>query len=144
MKLQEVYDLIVESAVGQFSGAGIIFFDGTKVLMLKKRNGRWVFPGGKPIQGETPIATAKRESKEEVGQVSGKNVKEIKFELDNRTFYSYIFIVNKQFDVRVSEEHTDYTWINYKKVKELKLHKNVLKSIPKVFKELNTIKVELV
>jgi 8-oxo-dGTP pyrophosphatase MutT (NUDIX family) len=144
MKLQEVFDIIVESGVGQFSGAGIIFFDGSKVLILKKRNGRWVFPGGKPIQGETPIQTAKRETKEEVGMVTGKNIGELKFELDERTFHSFIFKINKPFDVTISEEHVDYTWLNYKKLTEMKLHRNIIKSISKIIKKLNLLKVEII
>jgi 8-oxo-dGTP pyrophosphatase MutT (NUDIX family) len=143
MKLQDVYDLIVESGVGQFSGAGIIFFDGTNVLLLRKNNGTWVFPGGKPIEGETPLQTAKRETKEEVGRVSGDNIAELRFELDSRTFYSYIFKIKKPFDVELSDEHKDYTWINYKKVRDMKLHKNIFKSLKHVIKKLNTLKVEI-
>ena len=46
MKLQDVFNLIVEKKVGTFSGSGIIFFDGKHVLLLKKKNGRWVFLAG--------------------------------------------------------------------------------------------------
>jgi len=143
MKLQDVYDLIVESGVGQFSGAGIIFFDGTNVLLLKKNNGLWVFPGGKPISGETPLQTAKRETKEEVGRTSGENIAELKFEMDSRTFYSYIFKINKTFNVTLSEEHKDYKWINYKKVRDMRLNRNISKTIKQVVKKLNQLKVEI-
>lgn len=144
MKLQEVYNLLVESGIGQFSGAGIIFFDGKNVLMLKKSNGRWSFPGGKPIQGETPIQTAKRETREEVGTIKGENVGELKFEQDNRTFHSFIYRVKKPFDVEISNEHVDYTWINFKKITKLKLHKNVYNSLKLVNKKLKSIQVEII
>lgn len=143
MKLQEVYDLIVESGIGQFSGAGIIFFDGSNVLLLRKNNGYWVFPGGKPIAGETPLQTAERETKEEVGKVVGENIAEIKFEMDSRTFYSFIFKINKPFDVELSDEHKDFTWVNYKKVRDMRLHKNIAKTIKTVIKKLSTLKVEI-
>jgi len=144
MKLQEVYNLIIESGIGQFSGAGIIFFDGKNVLLLKKHGGRWVFPGGKPIQGETPLETAKRETKEEVGKVSGENIGELKFEHDNRTFYSYIFRIKKPFDVKISDEHVDFTWINYTQLTKMKLHRNVFKTLKGVIKKLKSLEVEII
>jgi 8-oxo-dGTP pyrophosphatase MutT (NUDIX family) len=139
MKIQDVYDLILEKRVGTFSGAGVIFFDGEKVLLLKKHNGAWVFPGGKPVQGESPIQTAKRETREEVGSCPGEKINELVFEYDDRTFHSFIFKINTIFDVKISDEHKDYTWINYKKILELKLHKNVFRNIKKVIKELKKI-----
>ena len=144
MKIQEVYDLIVESGIGQFSGAGIIFFDGENVLMLKKPGGRWGFPGGKPIQGETPLETAKRETKEEVGKVAGENIGEIKFDYDDRSFYSYIFRVTKPFQVVISKEHIDSAWIKVENIKKLKLHRNVFKSIKQVIKKLKSLQVEII
>lgn len=144
MKLQEVYNLIVESGIGQFSGAGIIFFDGKEVLLLKKHGGRWVFPGGKPIQGETPLQTAKRETKEEAGKVVGDNVGEIKFEFDDRTFYSYIFRIEKPFEVTLSDEHTDYAWVDYTELQKIKLHRNVYRTIKDVVKKLKSLEVEII
>ena len=58
-------------------------------------------------------------------------------------FYSYIFKVNKPFDVKLSDEHKDYTWVNYKKLRDMKLHKNIFKTIKQVIKRLNTLKVEI-
>ena len=142
MKIQEIYNLIVESKVGRFSGAGIIFFDGKKVLLLKKNNNRWVFPGGKPIQGETPLQTAKRETREEVGKCPGEIVSELVFNIDDRTFHSFISKINKTFEVDISEEHKDYTWIDYKKIRDLKLHKNILFTIKRVTKKLAELEVD--
>jgi len=142
MKLQDVFNLIIEKKVGTFSGAGIIFFDGKNVLLLKKKNGRWVFPGGKPIQGETPLQTAKRECKEEVGSCPGHQKAELVFGYDDRTFYSFIFKVDISFNIRLSKEHEDYTWIDFKKIKEMKLHKNVLKNLEKVNKALKELEVD--
>ena len=143
MKIQDIYNLILESSVGRFSGAGIIFFNGQEVLMLKKPNNRWVFPGGKPIQGETPIETAKRETKEEVGRVEGQSIKELKFENDDRTFHSFIFKIDNTFEPTISKEHTDYKWINFKKIRVLRLHRNVICNIKNVINELKLLQVEL-
>lgn len=144
MKLQEIYDLIVESGVGQFSGAGIIFFDGKKVLLLKKPGGRWAFPGGKPIMGETPENTAERETKEEVGKVVGENIGEIRIELDDRLFYSFVYKVNEPFRVDLSKEHTDYKWVDYSELPKLKLQRNVFKALKKITKKLNSLQVEII
>lgn len=142
MKIQDVFNLIVESGVGRFSGAGIIFFDGKNVLLLKKPNSRWCFPGGKPVQGETPIETARREAKEEIGKCPGKVISELKFQLDDRTFHSFISKVDKPFKVDISDEHKDYTWVNYKKIRDFKLHKNIFKSLTSVEKRLKELEVE--
>lgn len=142
MKIQDVFNLIVESGVGRFSGAGIIFFDGKSVLLLKKTNSRWCFPGGKPVQGETPLQTAKREAKEEIGKCPGHIVSELKFELDERTFHSFISKVNKPFEVNISDEHSDYTWIHYKRIRDFKLHKNIFRSLKTVERKLKELEVE--
>ena len=143
MQIQDVYNLIVESSIGRFSGAGIIFFDGQEVLMLKKQNGKWSFPGGKPIQGETPMQTAKRETKEEAGTHHGNLVKEIKLTNDDRTFYSFIHKINEKFTPTLSEEHKSYKWINYKKLRDLNLHKNVYINLKTYLRELKLVEVEL-
>jgi len=142
MKIQDVFNLIVESRVGRFSGAGIVFFDGKQVLLLKKPNGRWCFPGGKPIQGETPLQTAKREAREEIGKCPGEIVSELKFELDNRNFHSFISKVDKPFEIDISAEHKDYTWVNYKKIRDFKLHKNIYNSLKTVVGKLKELEVE--
>ena len=139
MKLQDAFNLILENKVGTFSGAGIIFFNGEEVLLLKKHNNTWAFPGGKPLEGETPLQTAKREATEEVGCCHGDMVQEISFEHDDRTFHSYIFKVKKTFEPTISEEHKDYTWIKYHKIMDLKLHKNVMKAIKQVTKALQKL-----
>lgn len=142
MKIQEVYNLILESRVGRFSGAGIVFFDGKHVLMLKKPNNRWCFPGGKPVQGETPIQTAKREAREEIGKCPGEIVSELVFENDDRTFHSFISKVDKSFSIDISEEHKDYTWADYRKLRDYKLHKNVFSSLKKIVKKLKELEVD--
>lgn len=139
MKLQDAFNLILENRVGTFSGAGIIFYDGDKVLLLKKHNNTWVFPGGKPLEGETPLQTAKREAAEELGSCPGDMVQEVSFEHDDRTFHSFIFKVKKTFVPTISDEHKDYTWINQHKIMDLRLHKNVMKSIKQVTKSLQKL-----
>ena len=55
----------------QFSSI-VIYFDGEKVLLLKRKDnvpycGKWGFPGGGAEKGETPVEAAIRETAEETG-----------------------------------------------------------------------------
>jgi 8-oxo-dGTP pyrophosphatase MutT (NUDIX family) len=139
MKLQDVYNLILESGVGRFSGAGIIFFDNKNVLMLKKPNNKWVFPGGKPIMGETPLETAMRESTEEVGSCPGNMVDKLMFENDDRIFCSFIFKIDRPFEVVISAEHKDYSWIDYREIKKVRLQNNIYRTANTVIKVLDKL-----
>ena len=66
--------LIVEiksARTRQFSSI-VIYFDGKKVLLLKRKDnvpygGKWGFPGGGAEKGETPEEAAIRETTEETG-----------------------------------------------------------------------------
>jgi 8-oxo-dGTP pyrophosphatase MutT (NUDIX family) len=132
MKIQDIFNEIMRHQVGSFSGAGVIFFDGKDVLVLKKPNKCWGFPGGKPNEGETPEDTARREAKEEVGSCPGHFIKKIKLSNDSRTFYSFISLVDEPFRVSISEEHLESQWINYNKLKKIKLQKYVYKFLPDI------------
>lgn len=144
MKIQDIFNKIIESKSGCFSGAGVIFFDGEKILMLKNPNKCWGFPGGKPNGGEEPTVTAVRESVEEIGSCPGKFIREILFKNDSRVFYSFVSKVNEPFKVKLSDEHLDYKWIDYNKLKKMKLQKYIYKSLTKIVQELDDIKnVEL-
>jgi 8-oxo-dGTP pyrophosphatase MutT (NUDIX family) len=140
MKIQEIFNLILESNVGSHSGAGVIFFDGESVLMLKDNTSRWSFPGGKPIEGETPEETAKRESFEEVGSCPGNIIDFIKFENDNRIFYSYFSKVKDKFDVTISDEHVCFEWVPYQTLDKIPLKRYIRKNLNSIFKKLTLIK----
>jgi 8-oxo-dGTP diphosphatase len=69
-------------AVEEQSGVGAVVVRGGRVLLGRRLSahgrGTWSFPGGKPEPGETPVATAIRELREETGLVarSGRVVAE--------------------------------------------------------------------
>lgn len=126
-----------------FHGAGIIYFTpDKKVLLLKKENGKWTFPGGHREPNEEPLQTAQRESFEELGvapegEMCGK-IKIIKDEIQ-KTVYSFFKRVEEEFVPKLSFEHKDYIWLKYKDINPKLLTKvfqpywNVYKKILKKF-----------
>jgi 8-oxo-dGTP pyrophosphatase MutT (NUDIX family) len=124
MDIFTAYKIIKESRVNQFTGSGIIFYDGSRILLLKKTNKKWGFVGGKPIEEETPLQTAMRETKEEIGVIHGTNKKELKLKIKGNVYYSYIFKVNEPFhDIKLSDEHIDYSWVKIENLDKIKLSK---------------------
>ena len=105
--------------------AGIFFTDGEQVLLLKKPDGKWGLPGGHAKEGESPIQTAIRESKEECGKVKGTRFGSIK----TGDWTSFFYKVNKPFKCKLSKEHTDWAWTPFEKMKDMKLHRRLKKSL---------------
>lgn len=123
MNIQEIYNLIVESTGEGFTGAGIILVTKKgKVLALKKQNGSWGLPGGKPEEGETPEEAAIRETKEETGIAVPKLIiKPITLKYNHKLYYSFIHIVENKIEVHLSKEHKDYDWVHLSEFKKMKL-----------------------
>ena len=141
MNIFEAYKIIKKSRVNQFSGAGIVFYDGERVLLVKKPNKKWGFVGGKPIEQETPLDTAKRESKEEIGTVQGVNKKELKFKIRGNTYYTYIFKVKEPFhNITLSDEHIDYSWVKIENLNKIKISKIFEICLPDLIKSLDSLR----
>jgi 8-oxo-dGTP pyrophosphatase MutT (NUDIX family) len=142
MDIHEIYNLIAESMEVNFTGAGVIFCTKTgKVLILKKDNKMWGLPGGKPENNESPRETAIREAREETGIEATNLTQPIITNFNNRTYYSYICILNDVVDVTLSTEHKKYDWVNIKDLKTVKLFKlfrsNLKKIVYKIEKEIS-------
>ncbi len=112
------------------SGAGILFTDGEKVLLLKRagdsadQGGKWGIPGGKTESGESAIETAKRESQEECG-IAPQGVRFAQWdEKDGQHVFSvFAYKVDQIFNnVKLSDEHDDWQWVSLKEAKKLSLH----------------------
>jgi 8-oxo-dGTP pyrophosphatase MutT (NUDIX family) len=141
MDIYEAYRIIKESKINQFSGAGIIFFDGERILLLKKKNKKWGFIGGKPVEEETPYQTAIRETKEEIGCIHGEKIKELKIKIKGSSYYTYIFKVKEKFDdISLSEEHVDYSWISLNNLKKMRLSRMFKICLNDILKALKNIK----
>ena len=107
-------------------GAGIIFTDGNKILLLKRaegdHTGSWGQPGGKAKEGETNIDTAIRESKEECGNFEGYRIAEFEEKDGLHRWTTYIYRIKQPFDCKLSKEHSDWKWYDIDKLKYVDLH----------------------
>lgn len=107
-------------------GAGILFTDGNKILLLKRADGdeigSWGIPGGKAEPGELDIDAAVRETKEECGGMTGQRLG--KFEEYDNVFRwtTFLYKVDRPFQCRLSKEHSEYKWFPLEEVEKQVLH----------------------
>lgn len=118
-------------------GAGILFTDGHKMLLLKRAEGdgenTWGLPGGGAKDGESPLQTAKREVREECGisQIPGTKWTELTQEGNDFTWTTFLYAVKVPFDVgELSSEHSDSSWVNLSEIGSKTLHPKLKPQIP--------------
>ena len=105
----------------------IVLFSNDRVLLLKRPNGLWEFPGGAVEWGESPESCVVREAKEETG------LNATSIALVGTTSATYpkgddqkhsVYIVYRGLapseEVALSGEHTEYRWLNLMEAKFLK------------------------
>jgi len=120
-------------------GAGILYTDGKKILLLHRSKdatdfpSTWATAGGGIEEGEESLTAAERESKEEVGAVKGKRI--TGFLSD--PFIMYIYKVDRPFDITLNNEHTESAWVDLDKVIDYKLHPNFRKEWPKYLRAID-------
>jgi len=131
------------------AGAGIIFTDGKKILLLKRAEkgdhfGKWSIPGGKVENGENIIDAAQREAREECGHFSGYRFGHYDDADGRHHFHTFFYAIDKPFDVRLSDEHSDSKWVSLDDVNKLNLHPRFSSNWPyfceKIKKRLPQIK----
>ncbi len=122
-------------------GAGILFTNGKRALLLRRAEkvgkGTWGIPGGRAEFGEEPIETAKRESKEEIGQVQGTQFAQFTFNSSKMTFVTFLFAIDDKFDCELSDEHDKYKWVKIDELNEYKLHDKFKEHLPKYIEAIN-------
>jgi len=117
------------------TGAGVLFTDGRSVLLLLRSNstknpGTWGLPAGHSEEGESPFQTAERECEEEIGvQPYGTRVG--KSEEREGRWTIYLYRVDRPFDCKLNEEHTEYKWASWDKLESMNLHPLFRKQLPK-------------
>lgn len=117
-----------------FEGAGFVFITpSSKVLILQKPNKKWCFVGGKREANETPIKTATREAREEIGFLpKGKIIDYYKHTRADKevNVYSFIMQVEGKFVPNLSLEHIGYEWVKVKNLKDYSFSNGILNLIP--------------
>lgn len=123
--------------------AGIIFTDGKSILLLQRSDSgkhpeTWALPGGKAKEGESDIATAIREVKEETGieSIPGHRFDEMANKENNKKFTAYFYWTDKQFDVSLSNEHLDWAWVSFDQMKEYSLHPKLKEHLPEYLRKI--------
>ncbi len=112
------------------SGAGILFTDGSKILLLKRAandqdGNTWCLPGGGALKDETAHETAIRETKEECGLkcIPGQNFKTSEHKYPEFTWNTFLYSVPNQFSLEtLSNEHSDWDWFDLKDIQNIDLH----------------------
>ncbi len=104
-----------------------------------KRN-YWDFPKGHVEKGEKAEETAKREAKEETGLKDVRIAKGFKelvkyfFRFENKNILKFVVFYlaeTKTKDVKISDEHTGFKWLPYKKALEQLKFKNAKEILKK-------------
>ncbi len=105
----------------------VILRAGEKVLMLKRFNGLWEFPGGGVDFGEHPRDSALRECEEETG-IKPKNLKgpitvtSAVYDKNGIQKHSIYIVYEGEAEgesVRLSREHTAFAWLAPNELKNL-------------------------
>ncbi len=107
--------------------AGIVLYlekpDGVLFLLMNYPTGHWDFVKGKIEQGENEHQAAIRETKEETGISDIEFVEGFEeninynFQFEGELIYKevvFFLAKTKTETIKISHEHLDYTWLNYK------------------------------
>lgn len=113
-----------------------------KILLLKRKNGLWEFPGGKIEWGETPREAAERETKEETGispsELIFVGITSAVYEKEEKEKHSiYLIYLGKTGEekAKISKEHEEYRWLQLHELKYMNLGLNA-EPIPELIEDL--------
>ncbi len=119
--------------------AAIMLKDG-RVLIAKRKEGKWEFPGGKVEKGESAEECVKRELKEEMGI----EVKKIKFFVKARDEENGIelrvFLVKFEGNL-MAKEHEEIKWVGMREIFNydfMNADRKVIKELKKRWDEVKT------
>lgn len=109
----------------------LVLFHGEKLLIVKRENDLWEFPGGGVDWGEDPQKAAIRETKEETGldasDVRMVTVTSATYQKGDDEKHS-VYVVYKgktdSEDVKLSGEHKEHRWLTLTEARFMKLALN--------------------
>ena len=119
---------------------GIIRNDNDEILIVKRHPKSrtdpemWELPGGKVEKGEFFADALVREIKEETNlDVSvGDFCEAVQNDYSHkRTVQIMMYLENVQGEVKISEEHTDWMWVDLEKIKGLEISTSLKKVLEK-------------
>lgn len=98
----------------------VVLKNDDRILVLKRKDGFWEFPGGGVDWGETPEQAALRELKEETGIVPDGPLKLLgitsavykKEGADKHSIYIIYEANTGKNDIVICGEHDEYRWLN--------------------------------
>ncbi len=97
----------------------VVVRNGDRILVLRRKDGFWEFPGGGVDWGESPEQAAARELREETGIAAGKlemlgitSAVYKKGEDDKHSVYIVYATDTSGTDVVIGGEHDEYRWLN--------------------------------
>jgi len=122
-------------------GVATIIIDNDRALLLKRSPnkkyspGVWGLPGGVVEKGEGDKQAAIRETKEETGlDVILENDYFYEYIYEGENFSIFVFKTDKYTgDIILSEEHTEYKWVDKKTYEEMKLSQSTLPILDNYF-----------
>jgi phage-related protein (TIGR01555 family) len=110
--------------------AGILYFAGNKVLLLKRVGHEapwWDLPGGHVEPGESLQAAAVRESEEEIGYTPAALVAMANDSESGLCNYTTFVSAAPEFEPTLNDEHSDYKWATIQEALGMPLHPGVRK-----------------
>lgn len=121
-------------------GAGIFFTDTESVLLLKRSKDSnhgetWCLPRGHAKEGETPLQTALREAKEEVGGAKGTNLGH----LVRDGWWTTFFFLTSPFKCKLNDEHTQWKWVAFDELENYPLLPDLKTDLPDYFLKLKEL-----
>lgn len=126
-------------------GAGLFMTDGEVVLLLKRKPpsdepNTWAIPGGKVKNGESDIDAARRETKEESGDLPSSMVRISDFtDRDgHHIFKTYLMRIDQPYKVKLSDESSDHEWVSLSKFGSKNLHPGVRRIWPAVARAISS------
>lgn len=130
-KIQKLFGKKVEES-SKSTGAGFVFTDGKSILLLLRsphsgNPNTWGLPAGHAKENETPLKTAIREAKEEIGKIKGDTF--YKTTERNGRWVFFFNKVDKPFQCQLNAEHDQWEWVNFEDLDDKRLHPKLKKKI---------------
>ena len=108
---------------------GVIVSDSKALILKTSDDDRWDIPGGRINDSETIQETLSRELKEELPSIGNfqignlLNVFRLNHDLSsgNGLILIYFRVTADKFDIKLSDEHTDFAWVDAEEIDAYKM-----------------------